>query len=323
MTSHDTVHIRCGSDIREALQQAGVEGDFLEFSDPYCDGPVVDGAALLATRAQFIADSYGGTRAEVEAQLNRGYQELATAAERYRDVVLWFEHDSYDQLILARVLTEFARRRPAGALSIVCIDRFDGVEPFHGLGQLSSTALRSLHRVRAPVGDDLLELGTEVWAALCEPSPRSLHAIAESGTVALPIMAGALSRHLQELPWIDTGLSLTERLTLDALESGPVSAGSLFRTLTYELEPRPYLGDLMFWAVLSRLARGGAVEFSEGAWQDRTVTATALGHDARAGRRDYMQHGTAPVRHVGGVQVGGDTDGWRWSPGRSAPQRID
>ena len=317
--SSNTVHIRCGSDIREALLHAGIEGDFLEFSDPYCDGPVVDGPQLLATRARFIADSYGDSEAQVEAKLREGYRGLAAAAQDYRDIVLWFEHDSYDQLILARVLAELRRQRPAGALSIVCLDRFEGVEPFHGLGQLSSTALRSLHRVRAPVGDDLLALGAEVWAALCNPSPEPLFAIAQTGTLPLPIMAGALLRHLQELPDADTGLSMTERLTLDALESGPLRGGALFRTLTFELEPRPYLGDSMFWAVLTRLAEGGAIEMTEGSWRDRTVTATALGLEARAGRRDYMQHGTAPVRHVGGVQVGGDAQSWRWCPRTGAP----
>jgi hypothetical protein len=35
-----TVHLRCGSDIRESLRRAGFVGDFLEFSDPYCWGPV-------------------------------------------------------------------------------------------------------------------------------------------------------------------------------------------------------------------------------------------------------------------------------------------
>ncbi len=248
---------------------------------------------------------------------------MAAAARDYRNIVLWFEHDSYDQLILARVLTELQRQRPAGELSIVCIDRFEGVEPFHGLGLLSSTALRSLHHVRAPVGDDLLALGAEVWAALCNPSPAPLYAIVQTGTLPLPIMAGALVRHLQELPDVDTGLSMTEHLTLEVLRSGPLRAGALFRTLTYELEPRPYLGDALFWAVLTRLAEGGAIEMTEGSWRDRMVTAAELGLDARAGRREYLQHGTAPVRHVGGVQVGGDAEAWRWCPRKGAPQRVD
>ena len=35
-----TLHLRCGGDIQAGLQQAGLTGEFLEFSDPYCMGPV-------------------------------------------------------------------------------------------------------------------------------------------------------------------------------------------------------------------------------------------------------------------------------------------
>ena len=38
--SADMVHIRCGEDIRHGLKVAGFAGAFVEFSDPYCQGPV-------------------------------------------------------------------------------------------------------------------------------------------------------------------------------------------------------------------------------------------------------------------------------------------
>jgi len=50
-----TLHIRCGSDIRNGLRRAGFGGAFLEFSDPYCLGPVRNSGSLLAERAAFLA----------------------------------------------------------------------------------------------------------------------------------------------------------------------------------------------------------------------------------------------------------------------------
>ena len=38
-----TLHIRCGADIAPTLRQAGFLGDFLEYSDPLCQGPVLEG----------------------------------------------------------------------------------------------------------------------------------------------------------------------------------------------------------------------------------------------------------------------------------------
>lgn len=56
MITPDTLHIRCGSDIREALALGGIPGDYLEFSDPVCQGPlppgmVDSGDALIERRA--------------------------------------------------------------------------------------------------------------------------------------------------------------------------------------------------------------------------------------------------------------------------------
>jgi hypothetical protein len=45
-----TLHIRCGSDIESALKEAGFVGDFLEYADPLCQGPVLDEAAWLERR---------------------------------------------------------------------------------------------------------------------------------------------------------------------------------------------------------------------------------------------------------------------------------
>ena len=53
-----TLHIRCGSDLKQSLQQAGLRGDFYEHSFPYVAGPVREGTGALEQRARFIVDSY-------------------------------------------------------------------------------------------------------------------------------------------------------------------------------------------------------------------------------------------------------------------------
>jgi hypothetical protein len=106
-----TLHIRCGSDIRDKLRTAGFSGDFLEYSDPVCEGPVPDVPDLTGTRVRYLTAGAGRfidfTEAECGASLRRAEQ-LLTAAHHYERVMLWFEHDSYDQLILARSLSLLA-----------------------------------------------------------------------------------------------------------------------------------------------------------------------------------------------------------------------
>ncbi|TQV75865.1 DUF1835 domain-containing protein [Denitrobaculum tricleocarpae] len=316
----DTIHVRCGSDIRDGLKTAGFAGDFIEFADPYCHGPVPAGDDLPEVRAQFISGAYGLPIEDVRARQSRETAELKEAMTRER-IILWFEHDSYDQLILARILALLAeqehRRRRSSQVELICIDRFPVITRFNGLGQLSPAALRMLWQQRQPVTPQMLKLGTRVWDALRQTSPESLFEIARTGTPALPQMAPALLRHLQELPGLDDGLGLTERLTLKMLAEGPMTGGQLFRKLQLEREPLPYLGDLMYWSFLANLNKAEKPPIKTGTnpkpqlWPDRKIFLTPLGKELVAGRSDFQSHG-AVARWVGGVEVSRHAASWRW-----------
>lgn len=136
-----TLHIRCGSDIRDKLRTAGFTGDFLEYADPVCQGPVPDAPDLLERRARFLADAYGSLMGFTAAQSLKGLQEAERqlhGAHRYERVVLWFEHDSYDQLLLARCLSCFADGPRPAHLELICIDRHPSVEALHRPGPVGS-----------------------------------------------------------------------------------------------------------------------------------------------------------------------------------------
>lgn len=319
-----TLHLRCGSDIRETLRIAGFTGDFLEVSDPVCQGPVPANGDLLSARARFLAEAYGLPADDARRRLEDETAGLAGAADRYRRVVLWFEHDPYDQLILARVLAAFADgNRPAG-LELICVDRFPQIPRFIGLGTLSPVELRSLWPTRVPVVDTQLALGREVWSALRNPDPRPLHGIAAAGTPELPPMASALRRHLQELPWVGDGLALTERLALLALRDEPTTAERVFATLRNETEPLPFLGDTMLWAVLDAMLMAERPPFAidpptaQEPWPHRRLVLTYDGQDLLDGRLDWLAC-RPPTRWVGGVVIRPDADRWRWSPDHDAP----
>ncbi|MCZ7019556.1 hypothetical protein, partial [Salmonella enterica] len=78
--------------------------------------------------------------------------------------------------------------------------------------------------------------------------------LAHSPHASLPFLAPALLRQLQELPGFVDGLSLTERLSLRYIaEVGPVPFGRVFAELMAKREPLPFLGDMMFHALLRPL----------------------------------------------------------------------
>jgi hypothetical protein len=309
-----TLHVRCGTDIYRPLRDAGFVGEFLELSDPLVMGPVPRGDDLVRVRARFIADTFGLGAADVEAEEARRFARLDEAAAGGLRVVLWFEHDSYDQLILARVLAAIAAHRQRIAAELVCVDAFPAVGRFIGLGQLTPEALRLLWERRQRVTKAQLALGAAVWNALREPDPTALFAIAAGGTPELPVMAAALRRHLQELPWARDGLSLTARLALEALADGPRRGDALFFAVQAR-DPLPYLGDGMLYAILDDMSRAATPPFdvaAAGDWPARTLTLNATGRALLDGKRDWLTLGPRE-RWIGGVRIAPGARVWRWS----------
>ena len=308
-----TLHLRCGLDIRHCLQIAGFKGAFLEFADPFCQGPVPDLPLdqFVQTRADFIADAYHIVPKDALARAKREYGALATLGE-YDHVVLWFEHDSYDQLILAFLMDFIKTTRPNTWLEVISVGTVPGVERFIGLGQLSPELLIwCWENHRAPVTDAMLTFGSKAWQAVRSPTPDLLTDFITSGPGPLLHMITALQRHHAELPDPKTGLGLTQKLTLQIIaDHGPLTIGKTFSHLIRTYDPLPYLGDLMFWADVQRMMACVDPLFTitsddRGSnWAERTVTLTDTGHQTLAGQRNYLDNFTG-TRWVGGISVVG------------------
>lgn len=254
-----TLHIRCGTDIQHALSVAGFIGDFMPFYDPFIHGPVPRTQTLeefIHIRAKFTEEAYQASG--VVELLTKDYQDLAKAKD-YPRVALWLEHDSYDQLILARLLQYFSdpAHRPED-LEFISVTHFPGVKKFNGIGQLPPEAMRVLWGQFTEVTDAQLTLGKQVWEALTASSPEKLHALAFGDMHDLPVMQAALRRHLRELPSIKNGLGLSEQLTLQILaDKGSMNAGRLFGWYTNHYEPLPFMGDTGYWYTIHFLAEAG------------------------------------------------------------------
>jgi hypothetical protein len=315
-----TLHVRCGSDIRPALKQAGFSGDFLEYSDPFCQGPVLNDPGWLEARVDFISHAYGSGsgmgREEIAAKLRGAEEGLCSAGARYERVVLWFEHDTYDQLVLARCLAKFAEQPPP-RLELISPARYPGGMRFIGLGQLPPEALRLLWLERTPVPAEALGVGQSVWKALRSPDPRPLAMLAAQGTLSIPQLGRAVRRHCQELPWTQDGLSLTQRLILTLLAEGAKSANQVFHDLMLEREPLPWMSDLIFHDIVERMRDvvhppfTGTFEGEDRRWAKEILAITQLGGAILAGNVDWLS--LAPhARWVGGVLIPGSAPCWRW-----------
>ena len=120
------LNITNGDSAVNLMQAAGIEGEFLPWRDVLHDGPVPDEPELTRLsqiRAGFIASRGWGDLPTIE----QGFRERDRQLESFRDyrkVLLWFEHDLYDQLQILQILDWFnqidlGRTR----LAMICTDR--------------------------------------------------------------------------------------------------------------------------------------------------------------------------------------------------------
>ena len=313
------LHILNGESTAGTLRHSSVPGTFVPYADALHDGPVpadLDDEQLRDLRVQFFADSLFGSYEDILHQFRDWDATIARFAE-YDEVILWFEHDLFDQLLLIRHLDWFARHDVSpSSLSLICIGEFPGVEPFYGLGQLTADQLVSLFPDRQQVTAAQLDLGRRAWAAFRSADPRDVGHLLAGDTSDLPFLEGALVRHLEEFPAASNGLSRTEREILAVLAPGPLTPSALFRA-EQDREERVYMGDTSFWRHIETLAGSThplvtlRVEPRRDRLPTGTVTITETGLDVLSGRADWIEIAGID-RWLGGVHLHSDGSMWRW-----------
>jgi len=224
-----TLHVTNGDAVVPELVAAGVDAaDVLVWREVLHDGPVPAGlgpAELARVRARHLAGrSWDDEELTEEAALAmfRERDARLAACPPGEELVLWFEEDLFDWLLLAQVEDRLAGS--AGPVSRVYLRH-----PPRG-------DLRAALGAREPVVPD-----GAAFAALRSPDPRAW------------LDVPAFARLLEELPDVRTGLGRTERQILEALASGPLAPAELFVAVAAREDP-PWLGDATLFALARDLA---------------------------------------------------------------------
>jgi hypothetical protein len=321
------LHITNGDSAAGSLRASGLPGAVLPWRDLLHDGPVPAGLTLeelRPVRARFIADqgwdAYDATLTDFQQRDAR----LANASDE-DEIVLWFEHDLYDQLQLLQLLDWFAAHPPQGRLSLLCIGAHPDVASFTGLGQLTPAQLAALFPQRRTVSAAELTLGQTAWAAFRAPDPTTIERLLAIDMSALPFLRAALTRHLEEFPDTRFGLARSEQNIVQAIADGAERPRDIYRA-SQRSEETLYLGDWSVWTRLTALAHGPTplVAQHDGApfrastiypptddFLAQRLMVTPAGQEALAGRLDWIAtHGIDSWR--GGVHLRTPDRVWRW-----------
>lgn len=267
-------------------------GTHLTWQDALYDGPVPAGLSLEAAsamRAPYLASRGYGNPVKLIHDFQRRDATIRKARE-FDEVVLWFEHDLYDQLQLLQSLTvlEEADLEP-GRVATVQSDSF--------LANMTIEEILPLLQRRRTATAAIFKSARRNWDRFTSDSPKDLYAAAAEETIGLPFLRAALRRLCEEYPWTRDGLSRSQRQVLYAVVQGPAPAEELF-TRTQAREEASFLGKRAFNAILAELSHGPAalIESRE------SIVLTALGRRVLAGDADWLDE--HPVdRWIGGVHL--------------------
>ncbi|MEO7273136.1 MAG: hypothetical protein ABIX28_08180 [Vicinamibacterales bacterium] len=312
----DFLHVANGTSTTRTLEAAGLPGRTSIWADPLYEGPVpagLDDDALLAVRAAFIG-SGGHGKESVAAELRR-WRQAIDDVDRYDELVLWYEHDLFDQLNLVQILTRLSPGWPK-PVTLICIGSYPGRPHFMGLGELTTSELAPLFESRQAVTPSQRALAHAAWAALRSPDPTAIEAVLATDTSALPYIAAALERHLEELPSTRDGQSRSERRLLEIASAGPIPLVQAFPRM-HDDETAFYITDTSLLARVEELSSSAVplLALSERTGSERSglrgsIELTPAGRAILAGADRVARYGID--RWLGGVHLTGKGPLWRW-----------
>ena len=298
------LNITNGDSAVDVLKAAAVPGEFLPWRDVLHDGPVPAGLLLeklSQIRARFIIDQGWGTPEIVR----RGFVERdrrLQSHQRHAKVILWFEHDLYDQLQILQILDWFAAHPPeATKLAMICTEQY--------LGLATPDQIQDLVPYEAEITANYFAVAQKAWAAFRSPTPEKWQNLLGEDTSRLPFLEGAVLRLLEEYPDCESGLSRTVRNILEIVSRGVTQPGELFRCYQ-ETEERRFMGDLSFEAILRRmlesdpalLALSSENKLTMPPGPDQKITLAKAGEAVLAGHGNWLD--MVDIDHwIGGVHL--------------------
>jgi hypothetical protein len=321
LTTGQRLNITNGDSAAGTMSEAGIEGKIIAWRDVLHEGPVDSSLSLedlSKQRARFIAGNNWDDFAHISGDFverDRVIRQL----DYFDEVVLWFEDDLYDQLQLIQLL-DFFGRAPAKnkKLSVIVVDGY--------IPPLSVPELKQLEASRPSVRREQLDLAQRAWKAFGSNDPTSIEKLLNESTSALPYLARALTRELEEFPSTINGLSRSEREALTAIHEGHATPVAAFLEVAKKQES-VFLGDLIFYSYLERLSGrdNPLVTLKDGSpviapssnvsrdFVESELVLTPLGRDVLAGKKDWHAI-NKKSRWLGGVEIVPGSDGWRWDP---------
>lgn len=248
------IHIVNGDAVGNKI--LGISGEIIVWREMYDFGPLSlnwSKTEQIQNRALFFEERLGIPSALFTTNCEKQNQLLNDLSPK-DEIVLWFEHDKYDQTMLMYLLTELSLKR-FEKLSMISINQYPGIYPFHGLGQLSSEQLMALMNEKKEITKDQINEAVSGWIAYNSSNVEDIERWIQTEQHFLPFLFPVFKEHKSYFPSPITGLNEVEFLTLQLINEGVCQFDELFKSIT-EKRINDGLSDLHFAAILNELIKG-------------------------------------------------------------------
>ncbi|MFC5406530.1 DUF1835 domain-containing protein [Cohnella soli] len=327
------LHIVNGDFVGDKLRKGNIRGDVLVWREVYPVGPVsVNMEEPWSPRVEYLERTLG-ISADDYVTNYKSQEQILQNYHQYDEIVLWFEHDLFDQLMLSYLLHWFSKRTLGHTkLNLLCIGDYPGIDLFRGLGQLTTRQLEALSGTWQRIGQKELETGRRIWEAYASPEIERHVEILHEDTSALPFANAALELHLSRLPSVKNGLGIVEQTALDLIRRGINNPRELFKEVGNRLSVLG-MGDLEFWYRLWSMSQQpnallelrGQYAFPDyrqkmaPSFENCEVALTELGLEVAVGEKDWVNV-KGMDEWYGGLRLHGGLT-WRWDTERK--QLVD
>ncbi|HET7815242.1 MAG TPA: DUF1835 domain-containing protein [Candidatus Baltobacteraceae bacterium] len=299
--SVNSLHITNGDSVLYTWKKSGLLGTHLAWKDVLHEGPVpgtLPLANLSRVRADYLASRGYGNAIRIHRDFEKR-DALIDEAGSFDEIVLWFEHDLYDQLQLLQILHVLRERNlGAGRVELIHSEQY--------LGMLSPDELIALYPKRKFLTDATARAAARAWQAFTNGDPDALAGSLSEKYPGLPFMRDALRRLCEEFPDAAGGLSRSQRHVLEACAQGARRKEELFKR-SQAREEASFMGDSACFATIDDLCSPPAPLL---ALLEHGYEVTVLGRRILAGDADWLEH--QPLdRWIGGTHLRSGKH-WRW-----------
>ncbi|MBP1965863.1 DUF1835 domain-containing protein [Paenibacillus aceris] len=320
------LHIVNGDVFGDKLRASNIDGEIVVWRESLYEGPIgmqMSDSVLLTLRASYMFQKHSIPEQIFLSNTRLQEMRLDELSGEVDEIILWFDHDLFDQLMLCYLLSRLSVL-PRGSIRLSLI-QYD---------QMVDHQISKLYRELSSVTEDQLTLAVKVWTAYSASEPLSLSVLMEDDLSALPFLKRALTANYGRYPSMHNGLNGIQQLILEEIKDGEVVVLSLFQKINRKTSEFG-LGDLQFWGMLEQLRSceypllllvggdrfpkyGEALPFQFENWR---VRLTDMGKLVLTGKQDHvLLNGIDDW--IGGVHLFGKQHVWRRNAVDSGFQRM-